>query len=265
MFPRVAVTNVFKSIGIRSMATSISWTSMGNSKNEFVSFVNAAVSDPSGLHPTELNKYLNKCFIDNDSDYDGLVSYSGFNNLIHEAAIAPRRFGFAPHTRETYSSKEEFTNERTALFKELCGGGERVPLEAWVAWANAHIISKDVGLVEHREPRWERSKADFDSFVKGVAADHSNHCKRSSTSTQYKEFYMLVNGQFLEADGNNDGVVSEAGFPTLAGLANTFASRFGYDWFSGVKFSDVAVDGKITFKGWFDFSVGVLLDNARAL
>jgi hypothetical protein len=265
MFSRVATTNVIKSIGIRSMATTISWTDMGKSKHDFVHFVNGAVSNPSGPHAGELNKYLNKCFVDNDSDYDGLVSFSGFNNLIHEAATAPRRFGFAPHTRETYKTKEDFTTARKALFSELCGGGERVPLEAWVSWANAHIVSKDVGLLEHREARWERSKADFVAFVKGVASDHSNHCKRSSTSTQYKEFYLLINNHFLEADHNNDGFVSATGFGTLASLADTFASRFGYDWFSGVDFADVAVEGRVTCKGWFDFSVGVLLDNARAL
>merc|ERR1719397_1131070 len=129
MFSRASVSNVFKSIGIRSMATTVSWTSMGSSKNEFVHFVNAAVSEPSGLHASELNKYLNKCFIDNDSDYDGLVSYDGFNNLIHDAALAPRRFGFAPSTSETYSSKEEFTTARKALFNELCGGKERITIE----------------------------------------------------------------------------------------------------------------------------------------
>jgi hypothetical protein len=247
------------------MATTVSWTSMGSSKNEFVHFVNAAVSEPSGLHASELNKYLNKCFIDNDSDYDGLVSYDGFNNLIHDAALAPRRFGFAPSTRETYSSKEEFTTARKALFNELCGGKERITYESWVGWAKAHIISKDVGLLEHREPRWERSKTDFVSFVKGVASDHSNNCKRSSTSTQYKEFYMLMNEYFVESDSNNDGVVSERGFGNLVSLADTFAHRFGYNWFSGVNFGDVAVDGKVTFKAWFDFSVGVLLDNAKAL
>jgi len=268
MFSRVAATNVFqgiKSIGIRSMATTVSWTSMGNSKNDFVSFVNSAVKDPSGLYADELNAYLNKCFVDNDSDYDGLVSYDGLNDLIHEAAIAPRRYGFAPSTRETYASKEEFDTERRALYDELRGGEERITYESWIAWANEHIIGKAVQLEEHSESRWVRSKEDFDSFVKGVAKDYSNHCKRSSTSTQYKEFYMLVNGHFIKADSNNDGVVSERGFGTLVGYANEFASRFGYDWFSAVNFADVAVDGKVTFKGWFDYSVGVLLNKAGGL
>jgi len=268
MFSRVAATNVFqgiKSIGIRSMATTVSWTSMGKSKHDFVHFVNSAVSEPSGVYGKELNKYLNKCFVDNDSDYDGLVSYGGLNNLIHEAAIAPRRFGFAPHTREIYSSKEEYTAARKALFNELRGDKERVSYEAWIGWANKHIVGKDVGLEEHRQGRWERTKEDFISFVKGVASDHSNHCKRSSTSTQYKEFYMLMNEYFVEADSNNDGYVSEKGFATLQSLANEFAGRFGYDWYSAVNYADVAEGGKVTFKGWFDYSVGVLISKARGL
>jgi len=265
IFPRVAATNAIKSIGIRSMVTTVSWTDMGNSKNEFVSFVSSAIKNPSGLHAGELNKYLNKCFVDNDSDYDGLVSYDGFNSLIEEAAVAPRRFGFAPSTRETYDSKEEFQTARKSLFNELCAGKDRISYESWVAWANAHIVGKELGLSANKEPRWERSKADFVSFVKGVASDHSKHCNRSSTSTQYKEFYLLINNHFLESDSNNDGVVSERGFATLVGLSNTFAQRFGFDWFSSVDFGDVAWDGKVTFKGWFDFCVGVLSENAKAL
>jgi len=268
MFSRVAATNVFqgiKSIGIRSMATTVSWTSMGNSKNDFVHFVNSAVKDPSGLYANELNAYLNKCFVDNDSDYDGLVSYDGLNNLIHEAAIAPRRYGFAPSTRETYKSKEEYETARKALYDELRGSEERVSYESWIGWAKNHIAGKAVGLEEHREPRWTRNKADFDSFVTGVARDHSNHCKRSSTSTQYKEFYMLMNEYFVEADTNNDGYVSEKSFPILIGLANDFASRFGYDWFNGVKYSDVSYNGPINHKGWFDYSVGVILEKSKYL
>jgi len=266
MISRMATSNTLRSIGIRSMATTTSWTDMANSKTDFVKFVNAAATNPSGPHSSELTSFLTKCFVDCDSDYDGLVSFRGFNNMIDEAAAAPRRFGFAPHTRELYDSKEAFDEARTSLFDELAGENSRVGLESWIAWSREHIVGKvGSGLETHNDCRWERSEADFVSFFKGVAAESSSHCKRSSSSTQYKEFYMLLNGHFLEADSNNDGVVSSKGFGTLVSRANDICARFGYDWFSNVRFSDVAVDGKVTFKNWLDYAVKVVVGKANAL
>merc|ERR1712050_638379 len=81
----------------------------------------------------------------------------GFNKMIGEAAMVPRRFGFAPHTREMYDSKEQFEAERSALFKQLCGAESKVTLENWIAWAKPHIFAKAANLEDHRYARWERS------------------------------------------------------------------------------------------------------------
>merc|ERR1719336_2193498 len=102
---------------------------MKESKVDFVKFVNAAMHDRRGPEARELFKYLNKCFIDNDTDYDGLVSLRGFNAMIAEAAVAPRRFGFAPHTREMYSSAEELDAARKELFDTMKDETGRIPQE----------------------------------------------------------------------------------------------------------------------------------------
>jgi len=227
---------------------------MANSKHDFVNFVKAAATNPKGLEGNEMNKYLVKCFVDNDSDYDGLVSYKGMNNMIHDAALAPRRYGFAPHTREMYGSLEEFETERQSLFKTLCAGGERISLGAWLEWSTSHLAGKAAGLVSHSSSRWERSESDFLSFYAGVAKESSSICKRSSSSTQYKEFYMLSMQQFCDADTGNSGSLNEVQFNNLVETAAKIPARFGYSWYSGVQFKDVAKGGKVNFEGWFAYN-----------
>merc|ERR1719229_563494 len=112
---------------------------MKKSKKDFVHFVNKATLDKQSAEHAVMYDYLVQCFTDNDTDYDSQVSYRGFNSMIAEAAAAPRRFGFAPHTREMYFSKEDYEKERLALFNQLKGDNERVTLESWLKWAHAHI------------------------------------------------------------------------------------------------------------------------------
>jgi len=264
---RIAMSNVWaslKSIGVRSYTIKC-WTDMSKSKHDFVNFAKAAASDSSSTEANEMNKFLVKCFVDNDSDYDGLVSEKGMNNMIHEAAIAPRRFGFAPHTREMYSSLEEFESERKALFKELCGDGERITLASWIAWSTAHIAGKAVGLAGHTTSRWERSEADFISFYKGVGKESSSRCLRSSSSTQFKEFYMLSLQQFCGADSANVGYLNGKQFSQLIETAAKIPGRFGHNWYSGTSFGDVAKGGRVTFDNWLNYNKGLVVAKAAEL
>jgi len=256
-----------RSIGVRSFATNACWTDMLTSKNAFIGFVNSTVNNPSGPEAAEMHKFLVKCFIDNDSDYDGLVSYKGFNNMIQQAALAPRRFGFAPHTRELYETAEEFEAERTALFNQLDEGGlGRITLESWLQWANAHIRAKDVNLEEHTTSRWSRSKADFVSFCKGVTKDSSSKCKKSSSSTQYKEFYILTNRMFTAADVSHKGLLTKVEFENLVHRADSIPKRFGYDgWYSNSDFDELAVNGTVSWMTFFNYSLNVLKSKVPSL
>jgi len=264
MLSKIAVNNA-KVAASRSFATVVCYTDMGKSKHDFVNFVKAASADVTSPEASELYKYLMKCFVDADSDYDGLVGQKGFNNMIHEAALAPRRFGFAPHTREMYSSLEEFESARTALFNELSGDAGGVTFESWYAWSVKHIAGKNNQLVSHSNARWERSAEDFVSFYKGVAAETSSLNAKSSSSTQYKEFYILSNQQFIECDAANEGTLGPEGFAKLVDMCAANTDRFGYNWYAGVNFSDVAVDGRVTWKNWFAYKLNLVTENAKSL
>merc|ERR1719219_258808 len=219
------------------MKGQMTYQTMKESKVDFVKFVNAAMLDRKSLEARELFKYLNKCFVDNDTDYDGLVSLRGFNAMVAEAAVAPRRFGFAPHTREMYSSAEEYETARTELFNSMKDSSGRVPQENWVKWAVKHVEEKvGQGLEEHELPRWERSLDECVAFFKGVTKEKSSHNKKSSSSTQFKEFYMHLNDMFVEADKSGSAMLDCADYEKLLVKTSWMTKRFGMDWFKDCKF-----------------------------
>jgi len=213
---------------------------MKNSKSEFVHFVNRAALDKKSPEREYLYKYLNTCFVDNDTDYDGLVSYRGFNAMVAEAAVAPRRFGFAPHTREMYMSKEEYDLARTELFNKLKTDSGRITLEAWTGWGMKHVEEKvGKGLEEHAKPKWERSAKDCKEFFQDVLKQKSSHNMKSQSSTQYKEFYLLMNQNFVKCDSSNTGMLNKGDFGKMVELMNSIPKAHGMDVFSGMKFDDV--------------------------
>jgi len=245
--------------------TVVCWTDMGRSKHDFVHFIKNATSNNASPEAHELHKYLTKCFIDADSDYDGLVTYQGFNNMITEAALVPRRFGFAPHTREMYASKEAFETDRTALYKALSDSSGKVTLENWIGWAKPHIFAKSQGLEDHRFARWERNLEGFKSFFQGVAKQGSSHNHKTSQSTQLKEFYILTSRQFLECDVHNNGYLGRDEFTDLIRQNDGLVRRFGQDWYSETKFEDIEVEGKITWKSWYIYHLKLVTEKAALL
>jgi len=235
---------------------------MKQSKNQFVKFVNRAALDETSGEKQELYQFLVECFVDNDTDYDGEVSFKGFNNMIAEAAMVPRRFGFAPHTRELYFTKEHYDAEREALFNALRGDGERVQIQAWLSWANAHVKEKvGMGLEEHEEPRWERSKQDYIGFLKGVMKARSSHQPKSSTSTQLKEHYMNSVRQFCAADkeAKSNGKLDPPAFLSLLSECAKCPAKHGLTLYTDVKFEDVSTDGKtVSLTDFLDWKIGYL-------
>jgi len=252
------MNNVVRSLrrSTRGFATmqqeAVTYGQMKASKHDFVHFVNTAMKDRNSVEAKELYRYLNKCFIDNDTDYDGLVSYRGFNSMIAEAATAPRRFGFAPHTREMYKSAEEYDLARTELFNQLkAPGSKRIPKEAWITWAMAHIQDKvGGGLEEHAESKWERSKADCVEFFKMVSKQGSSHNMKSSTSTQFKEFYMMMNDMFVSHETSLTGKLSKTDFDKLVMACNAIPKKYDMDWYKGVSYDACKEGGYV---GWRQF------------
>lgn len=238
-------------------APAVSHNQMKKSKHDFVSFVNKATLDKKSPEKQELYKFLVECFIDNDTDYDGQVSFRGFNNMIAQAALAPRRFGFAPHTRELYDTKEAYEEERLSLYNKLRGSDSRVSLEGWLKWADAHIQEKvGDGLVEHTEARWERSKKDYLDFLGAVMQAKSANCKKSSTSTQLKEHYMNSVRQFTTADSTGKGMLHQAQFNDLVSSLQKVPAKHGLTMYDDWTMEKVAPNqGYVTMKDFLDYKL----------
>merc|ERR1719410_3056057 len=243
----------------------VTYNDMKKTKHDFVHFVNTAIKDKSSPEARELYHYLNKCFVDNDTDYDGLVSYRGFNSMIAEAAVAPRRFGFAPHTREMYKSAEDFDLARTELFNQLKSTNKRITYESWVNWAMNHINEKvGSGLEEHTDCKWERSKEDCIQFFKMVFKQGSSHNMKSSTSTQFKEFYMLMNDMFIDHDTSLTGKLNKADFEKLVANCDKIPGKFGMQWYKNVSYDGVKEGGVVGWKQFLHMSLETVKKGAAS-
>merc|ERR1719189_74064 len=186
--------------------------------------------------------------------------------MIAEAATAPRRFGFAPHQREMYKSQEEYDLARTELFNELkSAGSKRVSQESWVKWAMAHIQEKvGSGLEEHSLSKWERSKEDCIEFFKLVSKQGSSHNTKTTSSTQYKEFYMLMNDMFIKNESSMTGKMSKADFDKLVMECNTIPMKFGMDWFKNVSYDACKENGVLGWKQFLQMSLATVQKGAAS-
>merc|ERR1712130_306349 len=129
-----------------------------------------------------------------------------------------------------------------------------------------YIKGKSDSLYDQHSSRWDRSEQDFLRFFKGVLKESSNHCHKSSNSTQFKEFYMLCNQQFLDAATLNRGYLTEPEFYKLVAVAATIPQRFGYyDWYLNARFSVVATDDKVRWHQWFKFNLDQIREGMSKL
>merc|ERR1719273_590091 len=258
-FARRSVHTASRQFAVMQQGQYVTAEDMKASKNNFVKFVNRATLDQKSPEKVEMYNYLVQCFADNDTDYDGQVSFRGFNSMIAEAASAPRRFGFAPHTREMYETKEEYEKERQELFNKLRGTNERITMESWLGWANAHLVEKvGGGLQEHEKSKWERSKQDYIDFVKGVMKDKSSKNPKSSTSTQMKEHYLNSVRQFSQADVNHTGKLDAKQFEELKKICAALPKKHGMDLYMDWKMSDLTKQNYVTMKEFMDYKVKYL-------
>merc|ERR1711937_160257 len=114
---------------------------------DFKVWVLAAARSRETPEYKELYHFLHDCFMRADDDNSGLVDAEEFDKMIELAALAPRRFGFAPPTNKTYKSDEARIIARKAMFDAIAARNARsfrdkISFDAWLEWAYAHICEK---------------------------------------------------------------------------------------------------------------------------
>lgn len=181
-------------------------------KTSFKEFcVRAVNGNPSSRDRKELYGFLAECFLDADSDRDGLVSMDEFDFLIERAASLPRRFGLAPSWVECYGDVEGRQRARKEMFRQMDKDQSgKIGMEEWVEFTMAHIAEKvrtlAPGTVDFSH--LERStQEEFVSFLE--VAMQNRH------SEQYKALYEHLFKTFVEKDVMVKGAINFEEFDLL--------------------------------------------------
>merc|ERR550539_1398471 len=107
-----------------------------SSAEEFVEFLKAATSSTTSPEHKDLYFHLLRCFTDADSTMSGIIDAEGFDKLIDIAAIAPRKYGFAPSSAKMFKNEAERKASRAALFRKIDkDGGGTISFDEFLAWA----------------------------------------------------------------------------------------------------------------------------------
>jgi len=210
-----------------------------SSAEEFVEFLKAATSSASSPQHKDLYFHLLRCFTDADATMSGVIDADGFDKLIDIAAIAPRKYGFAPSAGAMFKTDAERKNSRCALFKSIDkDGGGTISFDEFLNWAMEHIkgkvsggvkaeyqpmaIKEDSSLVAKNLPIYDdaSSPADFAAFCKTAATD--------KTSPEYQQLYYHLLRCFSDADASMKGRIKKEDFDALIDVAAAAPRKFGF-------------------------------------
>jgi len=206
---------------------------------EFVEFLKEATSSTSSPEHKDLYFHLLRCFSDADTSMSGVIDADGFDKLIDIAAMAPRKFGFAPSTEAMFKSEAERKASRAALFKTIDrDGGGTISFDEFLGWAMEHIkgkvtggvkaeyqpmsIAEDASLAAKNLPIYDEasSPADFATFCKTAVTDKS--------SPEYEKMYYHLLRCFTSADTTHNGLISASDFDALVDVAAAAPRKFGF-------------------------------------
>merc|ERR1719329_1044511 len=112
-------------------------------KTAFKGWIKTAMSIPHSRERKELYSFLAECFLDADSDRDGLVRAQEFDGLCESAVRIPRRFGLAPGWSEMYVDVAERQALREQMFRSMDKHGRgMIGMDEWIAFSLAHVAEK---------------------------------------------------------------------------------------------------------------------------
>jgi len=115
---------------------------VNGTKEEFVAFIKKAVVKTNPEH-RELYFYLLKVFQAADTNHDGGVSASEFDNMIETAAEMPRRHGLAPKSSEMFKTEAARREARDAQFKIMDTNHDgSISFDEWFNYSLEHIVEK---------------------------------------------------------------------------------------------------------------------------
>jgi hypothetical protein len=245
----------------------------------FVKFIKKATATKDSAEYAELRHYLMDCFVECDTDFDGLIKADTFDDMVERAGALPRKWGFAPTTSEMFSSEDQQAAYRLKIFKEInVSGTGSIPFDEWMNWSYSHICKKgELLAVEYAETKMTTSGEDFKHFI--VNASKSRHCP------EFKELYHFLKRCFDTADRKSQGLITALEFDEMVELAGAAPRKFGFapptaqtyaSDEARVKarskmFSDIAAKNrrgfkdKIAFNAWLEWAYAHICEKATKL
>merc|ERR1711973_979989 len=188
-------------------STSTAVNTFNKSKEDFIWFVKKAARDKKSYSYSELYHSLLKIFVDADTNRDGLVSKASFSKLIDAAASMPRAYGYAPVDSDLYKTEEEKNIARQKMFDsmDLKATGV-ITFDEWLKFCREHIAAKTATMDPH--PIIDQGSVDeYKKFIQTAI--------NKSGSTEAVELYWYMLEIFTEEDGDKDGIVKLAEFPSM--------------------------------------------------
>merc|ERR1712039_954898 len=201
-------------------------------KGAFKRWVRSAINYPSSSERRELYDFLCECFMDADSDKDGLVRAAEFDFLVEKAATLPRRFGLAPMWTEQYNDVAQRQAGRAQMFEQMdIDKSGSIGLEEWINFSLQHIAEKVRTMTA--------ATVDFNNLAAVGVTGFVQFLRKALSNTwaeEYKELYSFLYRNFVEADTDQKGTITleqfdvlvekSASAPRQLGLAPTSASMF---------------------------------------
>merc|ERR1712168_713094 len=201
------------------MSASTAVNTFNKSKEDFIWFVKKAVQDKKSFSHSELYHSLLKLFVDADTNRDGLVSKGSFSKLIDEAATMPRAYGFAPADADLYKTEAEKDAARQKMFDsmDLKSTGV-ITFDEWLKFCREHIAAKTATLDAH--PIIDHGSVDdYKKFIETAI--------NKSDSSEAVELYWYMLEIFTEEDGDKDGIVKLAEFPSMMNQVLVIPQKHG--------------------------------------
>jgi len=245
----------------------------------FVKFIKKATASKDTAEYAELRHFLMDCFVECDTDFDGLVKADTFDDMVERAGVLPRKWGFAPTTVEMFKSPEEIKSFREKTFKEINKSGTgAIPFDEWLDWSYSHVCAKGKLLsLDYAETRMATSADDFKLFI--VNSAKSRHCP------EFKELYHFLKGCFDKADRKAMGLIGAEEFDEMVELAGAAPRKFGFAPPSASTYaSDAArisartqmfkeiaaknkrgMKDKLSFNAWLEWAYSHICEKAKKL
>merc|ERR1711988_970698 len=222
------------------------------SKEDFIWSVKKAVQDQKSYSHSEMYHSLLKLFVDADTNKDGLVSKASFSKLIDAAATMPRAYGYAPADEDLYKTGDDKNTARQKMFDsmDLKSTGV-ITSDEWLKFCREHIAAKTATM----DPHPIIDQGSVEEYKKFISAAIGN-----SSSSEAVELYWYMLEIFTEQDGDKDGIVKLAEFPSMMNQVLVIPQKHGLsvpaqDQFETLfKKYDPRSDGRLTVDEWMSLA-----------